>query len=51
MGKVGKKIALVLGIIASLLIIGTSVSGWVQDYKDKNPDNTEQTAAVAVIDA
>lgn len=52
MGKVGKKIALVLGIIASLLIIGTSVSGWVQDYKNKNDDTgTEQTAAVAVIDA
>lgn len=53
MGRVGKKIALVLGIIASILIIGTSVSGWVQDYKNKNDDTTgtEQTAAVAVIDA
>lgn len=50
MGRIGKKIALVLGIIASILVIGTSVSGWIKDAQDKNTDPApEQTAAVAVI--
>ena len=49
MGRVGKKIALVLGIIASIIVIGTSVSGWIKDAKDKNNTDNTETAAVAVI--
>ena len=40
-----KKIGLVLGIIASCLVIGQAVSGWVGD-KDKDEDTTTEQAQI-----
>lgn len=46
MNRVVKKIAFVLGIIASVLVIGTSVSGWINDRKDKTNDTTNSGTEV-----
>lgn len=43
-----RKIGLALGIICACIFIGTSISGWISDSKDKT-ENTEETAYVQVV--
>ena len=43
-----KKLGLILGLIASCLIIGQAVAGWVGD-KDKDETTTEQAQIVAEV--
>ena len=44
-----KKIGLVLGIIASCLVIGQSINGWVNNDTETEPAGSE-TAVVAVVE-
>lgn len=41
-----KKIGLILGIVASVLIIGQTVSGWVGD---KTEDKTDTEASIVAV--
>ena len=45
-----KKVGLVLGIIASVLVISNSVSGWVNTEKSDDVNTENQTQAVCVVD-
>lgn len=38
-----KKIASWICVIASICVIGSTVSGWVSDHKEDTTTNTEQT--------
>ena len=45
-----KKIGLVLGIIASCLVIGQSINGWVNNDKTEDEPAGSETAVVAVVE-
>lgn len=44
-----KKIGLILGIVASVLIIGQTVSGWVGN-KTEDKTDTDTASIVAVVE-
>ena len=47
-----KKVGMVLGIIASLIVIGNAASGWMGDKDKTTDDTTTETACIeCVIDA
>ena len=47
-----KKLAVGLCLLASGIVVATSVSGWVKDAKDKNTEDTGSEACIeCVVDA
>lgn len=44
-----KKIGFYLGLVASALIIGTTVAGWVNDKKNNDKDNKTETAQIVQV--
>lgn len=49
--KKGSKWAVILGIIASILVISTTVGGWISNAKEDKTDDTQtETQAVMVCE-
>lgn len=44
-----RKIGFYLGIVASALIIGTTIAGWVNDKKNNDKDNNTETAQIVHV--
>lgn len=48
--KYVKKAAFWVSLVASLLIIGSTVSGWISNNKEPSKDNTASAQIVSVVE-
>ena len=44
-----KKIGFWVCVVASCILVGNTVAGWVNDYKETHPATSTETAQVCVL--